>query len=200
VAGTNGRIYGTKIHNLVTSDEWLAPPSPTSSFPCLVLRKLDGRALRWGFYVNVHGLMQGRCRLAMCRSGGEGDFEHQSVGYSCRRQSSVGGRSCSMEERSYAYSATTTGSGGGYWDIGPRLLSALMVFCVTSLVLYCTVLYIQYRTYPRRKRDHHHRLSRVRSLSLHLLPQEEIEDAACCEAEPWMHRYCIVFDGKDAGA
>lgn len=38
------------------------------------------------------------------------------------------------------------------------------------------------------------------SRSLHLLPQEEIEDAACCEAEPWMHRYCIVFDGKDAGA
>lgn len=38
------------------------------------------------------------------------------------------------------------------------------------------------------------------SMSLLLLPQEEIEDAACCEAEPWVHINCIVFDGKDLGA
>lgn len=64
-----------KIRNLATtSDEWPAPPSPTSSSPCLVLRKLDGRAPRWDFYVKVNGLTQGRCRLAMCRGGGGGRF------------------------------------------------------------------------------------------------------------------------------
>lgn len=84
--------------------------------------------------------------------------------------------------------------------MGTRALRRILVadcFCsdgvgVTLLVLCCIVQCIQYSTYPRR-RDHHHRLRRVRSLSDSLLlPQEAIEDAACCEAEPWMHTIAYI--------
>jgi hypothetical protein len=65
----------------------------------------------------------------------EGDFEHPSVSSSCRCQSSVVGRSCSMEDLRLRALV------GDIWDIGRRLLSALMVFCVTTsrIVLYSTI-------------------------------------------------------------
>lgn len=158
------RIYGTKIHNLVTtSDEWPALPSPTSSSPCLALKKLDGRAPRWDFYVKVHGLTQGRCRLAMCRGGGGGRFRAPVREFFM--SSSVVGRSCSMEDLLYYDYGLWWGM--GYWS--PIAFCSDGVLChLTRIVLYSAIPTAPYL--PTTKRDHHHRLSRVRSLSVSLSP------------------------------
>ena len=80
-------------------------------------------------------LTQGRCRLAMCRGGGGGRFRAPVREFFM--SSSVVGRRPLVQYGG----PTTTGFGWGYWDIGRRLLSALMVFCVTTsrIVLYSTI-------------------------------------------------------------